>query len=201
MFIPRTNACFWKNYQKYYIIYLIFYLAYNLQIHFRKEAILALGCFCLRSPEDARTHMLLLLQATHIDVSEVRIAAISTVIDLLMRHGLAAFITNTGAFAGNDEHNVSGTEGEFSETGSSIETALDSDMATRGAALSQAELNAQVCTFVHDGIGSFWGYNPLTIFFVSKFQIILESENHLLFMHVFTCFFYIKYYFFRVETL
>ena len=91
--------------------------------------------------------MLLLLQAAHIDVSEVRIAAISTVIDLLMRHGLAAFITSTGAFAGNDKHNLSGTEGEMSETGSSIETALDSDMATRGAALSQAELNAQVCLF------------------------------------------------------
>ena len=116
-------------------------------MQFRKEAILALGCFCLRSPEDARTHMLLLLQAAHIDVSEVRIAAISTVIDLLMRHGLAAFITSTGAFAGNDKHNLSGTEGEMSETGSSIETALDSDMATRGAALSQAELNAQVFHF------------------------------------------------------
>jgi hypothetical protein len=38
----------------------------------------------------------LLLQATHIDVSEVRIAAISTVIDLLMRHGLSAFITSNG---------------------------------------------------------------------------------------------------------
>ena len=45
---------------------------------------------------------------------------------------------------GLDRPNLSGTEGELSETGSSIETALDSDMATRGAALSQAELNAQV---------------------------------------------------------
>jgi len=44
---------------------------------------------------------------------------------------------------GLDRPNLSGTEGELSETGSSIETALDSDMATRGAALSQAELNAQ----------------------------------------------------------
>jgi len=36
----------------------------------RKEAILALGCFCLRSPEDARTHMLLLLQAPALDGSQ-----------------------------------------------------------------------------------------------------------------------------------
>ena len=37
-------------------------------------------------------------QAAHIDVHEVRIAAISAVVDLLMRHGLASFITatNTG---------------------------------------------------------------------------------------------------------
>ena len=38
--------------------------------------------------------MLLLLQAAHIDVPEVRIAAITAVIDLLMRHGLTAFITS-----------------------------------------------------------------------------------------------------------
>ena len=45
----------------------------------RKEAILALSCCCLRSLESARQHMLLLLQAAHIDLHEVRIAAITTV--------------------------------------------------------------------------------------------------------------------------
>ena len=63
-------------------------------MRYRKEAITSLACFCLRSIEDARRHMLLLLQAAHIDVPEVRIAAITAVIDLLMRHGLTAFITS-----------------------------------------------------------------------------------------------------------
>merc|ERR1719186_161406 len=46
----------------------------------RKEAITALTCCCLRSIENARQHMLLLLQAAHIDVHEVRIAAIIGVV-------------------------------------------------------------------------------------------------------------------------
>ena len=101
-----------------------------------QEAITALACFCLRSIENARCHMLLLLQAAHIDVPEVRIAAITAVIDLLMKHGLGSFITTTAA-------DVSGTDAELSETSSSIETALESDMATRGSTLTQTELNAQ----------------------------------------------------------
>merc|ERR1712142_705607 len=59
----------------------------------RKEAITAMACCCLRSIENARQHMLLLLQAAHIDVHEVRIAAIIAVVDLLMKHGLSSFIT------------------------------------------------------------------------------------------------------------
>ena len=42
----------------------------------RKEAIIALCCLCLRSLDSARQHMLLLLQAAHIDVHEVGIAAV-----------------------------------------------------------------------------------------------------------------------------
>merc|ERR1719234_2732980 len=63
----------------------------------RREAIVALCCLCLRSLDSARQHMLLLLQAAHIDVHEVRIAAISAVVDLLMRHGLASFITTSNS--------------------------------------------------------------------------------------------------------
>ena len=48
--------------------------------------------------KDAILETQLRSQAAHIDVHEVRIAAISAVVDLLMRHGLASFITatNTG---------------------------------------------------------------------------------------------------------
>merc|ERR1719394_160545 len=76
----------------------------------RREAIVALCCLCLRSLESARQHMLLLLQAAHIDVHEVRIAAISAVVDLLMRHSLASFIT--GNSTGGEELDNSGTGSE-----------------------------------------------------------------------------------------
>ena len=107
----------------------------------RKEAILALSCCCLRSIESARQHMLLLLQAAHIDVHEVRIAAITAVVDLLMKHGLASFITA--------EENMDMSGGDGSSTSpskcgdGSIDNAMESDLATRGATLTQNELNAQ----------------------------------------------------------
>ena len=109
----------------------------------RKEAILALSCCCLRSIESARQHMLLLLQAAHIDVHEVRIAAITAVVDLLMKHGLASFITsedNGGLdLSGADSSSVSPSKcGD-----GSIDNAMESDLATRGATLTQTELNAQ----------------------------------------------------------
>ena len=55
----------------------------------RKEAITAMACCCLRSIENARQHMLLLLQAMHIDV---HITTIIAVVDLLMEHHLSSFI-------------------------------------------------------------------------------------------------------------
>ena len=110
----------------------------------RKEAILALSCCCLRSIESARQHMLLLLQAAHIDVHEVRIAAITTVVDLLMKHGLASFIT-----AEESDRNLDMSGGDSSSVSpskcgdGSIDNAMESDLATRGATLTQNELNAQ----------------------------------------------------------
>ena len=109
----------------------------------RKEAILALSCCCLRSLESARQHMLLLLQAAHIDLHEVRIAAITTVVDLLMRHGLASFITveeNTNFDVSNDN---SSSVSPSKCGDSSIDNAMESDLATRGATLTQSELNTQ----------------------------------------------------------
>jgi hypothetical protein len=108
----------------------------------RKEAIIALCCLCLRSLDSARLHMLLLLQAAHIDVHEVRIAAISAVVDLLMRQGLASFIT--GGSQEELDHSGSNSElgasrcADTADSHSGIESYLDSDM-TKGATLTHPE--------------------------------------------------------------
>jgi len=107
--------------------------------YIRKEAINALTCCCLRSIDMSRQHLLLLLQAAHIDVGEVRIAAVTAVVDLLMKHGLAAFITNTTP----EPEDQCDTSETASRADSNIESALDSDMAMRGATLTQSELNNQ----------------------------------------------------------
>ena len=73
--------------------------------------------------------MLLLLQAADIDVREVRIAAISAVVDQLMCHGLVSFITSRCA--------------ETADSHSNFKSYLDSDMTTKGVTLTQTELNAQ----------------------------------------------------------
>ena len=78
---------------------------------------------------------------------EVRIAAISAVVDLLMRHGLASFITTSNTAGGEDLDN-SGSEAasrcaDSADSHSNIESVLDSDMTTKGATLTQNELNAQ----------------------------------------------------------
>jgi len=112
----------------------------------RKEAITALACCCLRSIENARQHMLLLLQAAHIDVHEVRIAAITAVVDLLMKHGLSSFITveDPGLdLSGGDSSVTPSRCADSVDSLSNIDTAMESDMATRGATLTQSELNTQ----------------------------------------------------------
>jgi len=111
----------------------------------RKEAITALACCCLRSIGNARQHMLLLLQAAHIDVHEVRIAAIIAVVDLLMKHGLSSFITQEGHDKNNDTdpEETPCTPTEIDESNKNIDLAMDSELATRGATLTQSELNTQ----------------------------------------------------------
>ena len=77
---------------------------------------------------------------------QVRIAAISAVVDLLMRHGLASFITSS-----QEELDASGSNSEVgasrcadtADSHSGIESYLDGDMTTKGATLTQTELNAQ----------------------------------------------------------
>merc|ERR1740123_1922770 len=105
--------------------------------------ILALSCCCLRSIESARQHMLLLLQAAHIDVHEVRIAAITAVVDLLMKHGLASFITAEESQNFDVSNDNSSSESPSKCGDGSIDNAMESDLATRGATLTQTELNAQ----------------------------------------------------------
>merc|ERR1719244_1175316 len=118
----------------------------------RKEAILALACCCLRSPENARQHMLLLLQAAHIDVHEVRITAITAVADLLMKHGLSSFITgeeltkeqlDESGGGGSSDGRASRVEDPSGEGHANIESCLESDLVTRGATLTQSELDSQ----------------------------------------------------------
>merc|ERR1712142_882832 len=112
----------------------------------RKEAITAMACCCLRSIENARQHMLLFLQAAHIDVHEVRIAAIIAVIDLLMKHGLSSFITEKELELDLSGGSSSATPSrcvDNVESHSNIDVAMESDLATRGATLTQAELNTQ----------------------------------------------------------
>ena len=110
----------------------------------RKEAITALACCCLRSIQNARQHMLLLLQAAHIDVHEVRIAAITAVVDLLMKHGLSSFITMEEPNLDLSGSSVTPSRcADSADSHSNIDTAMESDMATRGATLTQSELNTQ----------------------------------------------------------
>jgi len=112
----------------------------------RKEAITALTCCCLRSIENARQHMLLLLQAAHIDVHEVRIAAIIGVVDLLMKHGMSSFITIEEPnldLSGGDSSVTPSRCADSVDSHSNIDTAMESDLATRGATLTQSELNTQ----------------------------------------------------------
>ena len=112
----------------------------------RKEAITALTCCCLRSIGNARQHMLLLLQAAHIDVHEVRIAAIIAVVDLLMKHGLSSFITREEPelnVSGGDSNNTPKNQVDNGVGNGNIDLAMESDLATRGATLTQSELNTQ----------------------------------------------------------
>ena len=93
----------------------------------RKEAITALACCCLRSIQNARQHMLLLLQALHIDVHEVRIAAIIAVVDLLMKHRLSSFITQE-----EPKMNLGGGDKSADSVDSNIEMAMESELNTQG---------------------------------------------------------------------
>ena len=77
--------------------------------------------------------MLLLIQAAHIDVLEVRIAAIIAVVDILMKYGLSSFITTEP----NENSNIS------YHADTNIDMALESDIVTRGATLTQSELDTQ----------------------------------------------------------
>ena len=106
----------------------------------RKEAITAIACCCLRSLDNARRHMLLLLQAAHIDVLEVRIAATIAVVDLLMKYGLSSFITTE---PNQDSLSDTSSFSNQAETETNIDQALESDIVTRGATLTQSELDRE----------------------------------------------------------
>merc|ERR1719211_483843 len=66
----------------------------NVDFQIRNSAVKAMGGCCLRSLDAARRHLLLILQIAHLDTPDVRITALNVIYDLLMWHGLPAFITN-----------------------------------------------------------------------------------------------------------
>ena len=103
----------------------------NVDFQIRNSAVKAMGGCCLRSLDASKCHLLLILQIAHLDTPEVRITALNVIYDLLMWHGLPAFITN------NDNEN--GEDGDTSEQSklpqddelSNLESALESDQGCR----------------------------------------------------------------------
>ena len=98
----------------------------NVDCHIRNSAVKAMGGCCLRSLDASKRHLLLILQIAHLDTPEVRITALNVIYDLLMWHGLPAFITN------NVSDNQSKDESDLSKLVqddelSNLESALDSE--------------------------------------------------------------------------
>ena len=75
----------------------------NVDCHIRNSAVKAMGGSCLRSLDAAKRHLLLILQIAHLDTPEVRITALNVIYDLLMWHGLPAFITSSADDSENRE--------------------------------------------------------------------------------------------------
>ena len=94
----------------------------NIDCHIRNSAVKAMGGTCLRSLDAAKRHLLLILQIAHLDTPEVRITALNVIYDLLMWHGLPAFITSTADESGD---NVQDDEM------SNLESVLDSEQGCR----------------------------------------------------------------------
>merc|ERR1719167_811820 len=94
----------------------------NVDCHIRNSAVKAMGGSCLRSLDAAKRHLLLILQIAHLDTPEVRITALNVIYDLLMWHGLPAFITSSADDSGENVH-----EDELSN----LESALDSEQGCR----------------------------------------------------------------------
>ena len=65
----------------------------------RMSAVKAVGACCLRSLDAAKRHILVILQVVHLDVPEVRMWALKVIYDLLMWHGLQAFMDSSSASA------------------------------------------------------------------------------------------------------
>ena len=101
----------------------------NVDFQIRNSAVKAMGGCCLRSLDAAKRHLLLILQIAHLDTPEVRITALNVIYDLLMWHGLPAFITNN---ANDNENRDDGDSSDLSKLPqddevSNLESALDSE--------------------------------------------------------------------------
>lgn len=58
-----------------------------------------MGACCIRSLDAAKRHILVILQVVHLDMPEVRMMALKVIYDLLMWHGLQAFVDSSAAAA------------------------------------------------------------------------------------------------------
>eukprot|EP00095_Tigriopus_kingsejongensis_P007922 maker-scaffold1210_size55525-snap-gene-0.20 protein:Tk07922 transcript:maker-scaffold1210_size55525-snap-gene-0.20-mRNA-1 annotation:"hypothetical protein CAPTEDRAFT_225765" len=106
----------------------------NLEPEIRKSAIKAMAVCGIRSLDLSKRHIVLLFQIANMDQSDVRVAALAMVTDLLIWHGLPAFIA--------------ADQTRLDEDTANIETMLASElndptMSRLGAVLTQDELNSQ----------------------------------------------------------
>ncbi|TRY70433.1 hypothetical protein TCAL_09294 [Tigriopus californicus] len=106
----------------------------NLEPEIRISAIRAMGVCCIRSLELAKRNLVLLFQVANMDQSDVRVSALAIVNDLLIWHGLPAFIANETLRSDEAPSNL--------ETMMNNET-QDPTLSHMRGLLTQDELNAQ----------------------------------------------------------
>lgn len=94
----------------------------------RSAAVKTISCLCMRDVKAVRKNILLILQMSHLDEVDVRLQAIKSVVDLLMFHGSAPYVTD-------DVHDMS--DHQESEDGEN-----DDDDDDKKGLLTQADLRS-----------------------------------------------------------
>ena len=110
----------------------------SVDFQIRKAAIKAMGACCIRSLDAAKRHILVILQVVHLDMPEVRMMALKVIYDLLMCHGLQAFM-DTSAAASAASEGASAINGDDEASGQDSTTL--NTVYKQGGNLTQLELN------------------------------------------------------------